>query len=130
MARGAWAAYMVRCAAARARGSSLMGLAETLDSKSCRVGHLAYCLRALQGRSGRLARRCLPCAGRKAGRGGREEAFPAFSEAGVRGCTQASGSWGPVSDRTSRLMTLRVSIKRLGQRVSTSGSQTNVPRCA
>ena len=81
----------------------------------------AYGLRALQGRSGRLARRCLPCAGRKAGRGGREEAFPAFSEAGVRGCTQASGSWGPVSDRTSRLMTLRVSIKRLGQRVSTSG---------
>ena len=31
---------MVRCAAARARGSSLIGLAETLDSKSCRVGHL------------------------------------------------------------------------------------------
>jgi len=40
----------------------------------------AYGLRALQGRSGRLARRCLPCAGRKPNGGGREEAFLPVSD--------------------------------------------------
>ena len=64
MARGAWAACMVRCAAARARGGSLVGLAETLDSKSCRDGHLP----TVSGRS-----RGAPDGSRAGASGGRAE---------------------------------------------------------
>ena len=51
----------------------------------------AYGLRALQGRSGRLARRRLPCTDRKAGGGGREEAFPAVFEVRFAVALHASG---------------------------------------